>query len=230
MPQSQAQILVPAPKNDFFAGLDDSDRQFIFAAGKYRKIPAHSVVTAHGSFADHLYYLISGSMRMFYTTADGRKILLLWVVPGELLGGASLLATRRHYLVSSETVKNSEVLLWDRATVRGFVQRFPQLLDNALTIAAEYVDWYVNAHLSLTCSSARERLAQVLVGLSRAIGESVPGGIEIEVTNEDLANAANITPYTASRLMSEWQKGKAIVKRRGKVLLRSPERLLLSTI
>ena len=44
--------------------------------------------------------------------------------------------------------------------------------------------------------------------------------------NEDLANAANITPYTASRLMSQWQKSRAIVKWRGKVLLRHPERLL----
>ncbi len=230
MPQAQAQITLAPPKNDFFAGLRASDREFIFAAGKARKIPANSVVTTHGTFADHLYFLMSGSMRMFYTTADGRKVLLLWVVPGELLGGASLLATRRHYLVSSETVKDSEVLVWDRATVRGFIERFPQLLDNALTIAAEYVDWYMNAHLALTCYSARERLGQVLMGLSRAIGERVPGGIEIEVTNEDLSNAANITPYTASRLMSEWQKSRIIVKRRGKVLLRSPERLLLSAI
>jgi CRP-like cAMP-binding protein len=229
MPQSQAQVFTSS-KNDFFAGLETSDRESIFAAGKARKIPANSVVTRHGTSADHLYYLVRGCMRMFYTTADGRKILLLWLAPGDLLGGASLLASRRHYLVSSETVKDSDVILWDRVTVRGFIKRFPQLLDNALTIAAEYVDWYMSAHVSLTCYSARERLAHVLLGLSRAIGEKVSGGIEIDVTNEDLANAANITPYTASRLMSEWQKGRAIIKRRGKVLLRSPERLLLTTV
>jgi hypothetical protein len=30
--------------------------------------------------------------------------------------------------------------------------------------------------------------------------------------------------------MSNWQKSRAIVKRRGKVLLRSPERLLLKVV
>ena len=230
MPSPQLQIIPDSPKYDFFEGLTPGSRELIFAAASRRKIPASAVVTTHGTPADRLYLLVTGCMRMFYTTADGRKILLLWLAPGDLFGGAALLAKHRQYLVSAEAVKDSEVLMWDRATFRGFIEKFPALLDNALTIAAEYVDWYMSAHISLTCYTARERLGHVLLGLSRAIGERVPGGIEIDVTNEDLANAANITPYTASRLMSEWQRSRAIVKRRGKVLLRSPERLRLATV
>ena len=30
--------------------------------------------------------------------------------------------------------------------------------------------------------------------------------MEFDITNEELANAANITPYTASRILSDWQK------------------------
>jgi len=45
-----------------------------------------------------------------------------------------------------------------------------------------------------------------------------------------LANAANVTPFTASRLMSDWQRDRALVKRRGAILLRSPERLLLRLV
>jgi len=65
------------------------------------------------------------------------------------------------------------------------------------------------------------------VDLAGAIGRKVPHGVELEITNEDLANAANITPFTASRLLSGWQRDRAIVKRRGKLLLRAPERLFL---
>ncbi len=230
MASPQAQTTSDSPKYQFFEGLAPREREIIFAAAITRKIPANSVITTQGTAADRLYLLLSGCMRMFYTTADGRKILLIWLAPGDVLGGASLIATRRNYIVSSETVKDSELLVWDRATFRGFIEKFPQLLDNALAIAGEYVDWYMTAHVALTCYTARERLGHVLLGLSRAIGEKVPGGTEIDVTNEDLANAANITPYTASRLMSQWQKSRAIIKHRGKVLLRSPERLLLTTV
>ena len=65
---------------------------------------------------------------------------------------------------------------------------------------------------------------------ARTIGRKTPDGIELQITNEELANAANITPFTASRLMSKWQRDRALVKRRGKVLLRSPERLFLRTL
>jgi CRP-like cAMP-binding protein len=56
-----------------------------------------------------------------------------------------------------------------------------------------------------------QRLAHILICLSEVIGQKVPGGVEFEVTNEELASAANITPFTASRLLSEWQRNRAIV-------------------
>jgi CRP-like cAMP-binding protein len=230
MPPPQAQVIPDLPKYHLFEGLAPRERDLIFAGATLRKISANSVVTTQGTPAERLFLLISGCMRMFYTTTDGRKILLIWLAPGDVIGGASVIATKRQYIVSSEAVKDSELLVWDRATFRRFIEEYPLLLDNALTIAGEYFNWYMGAHVALTCYTARERLGHVLLGLSRAIGEKVPGGIEIDVTNEDLANSANITPYTASRLMSEWQKSRAIAKRRGKVLLRSPERLLLTTV
>jgi CRP-like cAMP-binding protein len=63
------------------------------------------------------------------------------------------------------------------------------------------------------------------MGYAPSIGQEVAGGIELDVTNEELAHAANITPYTTSRLVSEWQRSGAIRKYRGKILLCSPKRL-----
>jgi hypothetical protein len=40
-----------------------------------------------------------------------------------------------------------------------------------------------------------------------------------------LANEANVSVFTASRLLSAWQREGILVKRRGKVLLRFPDRL-----
>ena len=51
------------------------------------------------------------------------------------------------------------------------------------------------------------------------------GGVELDVTNEELASAANITPFTASRLLSKWRRSGVIAKRRGKILIPSVVRL-----
>ena len=103
-------------------------------------------------------------------------------------------------------------------------------LENVLYTASEYMAWYLAAHLALISQTAFQRLAHVLVCLSQSIGETVPGGVEIDVTNEELASAANISLFTASRLLSEWQHHRVLEKRRGKVLLRSPNRLFLRVV
>ncbi len=54
----------------------------------------------------------------------------------------------------------------------------------------------------------------------------MPEGIELDVNNEELVNEANVTLFTASRMLSEWQRSGMVLKNRGKVLLRSPEQLL----
>jgi CRP-like cAMP-binding protein len=97
-------------------------------------------------------------------------------------------------------------------------------------MASDYLTWYFADHVALTCHTARQRLAQVLTRLAGVIGHKVSGGVEFDATNEELASAANITPFTASRLLSEWQTNRAIAKHRGKILIRSPDLLFLQVV
>jgi CRP/FNR family transcriptional regulator, nitrogen oxide reductase regulator len=220
----------PTVRSQLLEGLPPSDRDLVIGSATRKRFSAHSLITLQGNPADRLYLLVRGSVRLFHTTSDGRKIMLLWLAPGDTFGAVTMLASESLYIMSSEAVKDSEVLVWDRATFRACVEKFPRILDNAITVAAGYIEWYIAAHVALTCHTARERLAHVLLGLSRSIGEKVPGGVEIIITNQELADAANITPYTASRLMSGWQKNRAVTKGRGKVVLRSADRLLLTIV
>jgi len=96
--------------------------------------------------------------------------------------------------------------------------------------ASDHVTWQLASHISLACYSARQRVAHVLVTLARTIGEEVPGGVALRITNENLASASNVTPFTTSRLMSEWQRHRVIAKRRGEVVIRSPERLFIRAV
>ncbi len=210
----------------FLEGLTPPEVETVLADAKSRRYLANSVVTNQGHPADHLFLLLSGRARFFYITPDGQKTLLLWLPPGDTFGDAAFLSKPVPYLVSAETVKNSYVLVWDRATVRRLVALYPRLVENALLIAFDYLVAYRAMHVSLTCHTARQRLATVLVNLASGIGHEVPGGIELDVNNEELANEANVTLFTASRLLSEWQRNGIVVKHRGKVLLRSPEQLL----
>ncbi len=230
MPIPTPACTAESPRSRFLAGFSSLDLKIILATAKERHFGANSVITSQGNPANQLFLVTKGRARFFFNTQEGKKVILHWLTPGEIFGGTALLATPASYLVSTETVKDSSMLMWDRATLRNLAGRFPLLLENALLIAHDYLAWYVADHMALIGQTARQRLAGVLVCLARTIGEEVPDGFEFDATNEELASAANVTSFTASRLLSDWQNKGVIIKQRGKIRLCSQSGLQLEAL
>lgn len=198
----------------------------IVAAATPRQFLANSVVITQGQPAAQLFLLTKGRARYFFIAEGGRKLLLHWLVPGEIFGGAALEPEPAPYIVGTEMVQDGAALVWERSSIRRLAGKYPRLLDNALPIFAEYLAIYVATHVALTCHNARQRLAQLLITIAQTVGRVTRDGIELDVTNEELADASDVTTFTVSRLLNEWQRRGALTKSRGRLLLRSPERLL----
>jgi CRP/FNR family transcriptional regulator, nitrogen oxide reductase regulator len=225
MPSSRAAVSWEDLSSRVFDGLAPPDIRVVLAAATERYFPAGEVVTTQGARADHFFVLATGRARYFFITEEGRKLILLWLPPGEIFGGAAFLPRASNYIVSTETVQPSQVLVWKRAAVRSLAARYPRLTENVLSVSSDYMSIYVATHVALTCHTARQRLGRVLANLARGFGRNASGGIELDATNEDLANAANVSHFTVSRLLSEWSRNGVLKKERGKILLRSPELL-----
>jgi CRP-like cAMP-binding protein len=214
-------------KPRFLQGVSASDLELIMASASSRRFATNSVIINQGDPADYFFLLTKGIARHFSISEEGRKVLLLWLAPGDVFGGSSLLQEPSSYLFSTEVVKDSAAFVWQRSAIRDLVARFSSLQENALSIASDYFAWFHASHMALISHTARQRLARVVTSLAYGIGRKVVDGIELEITNEQLANAANVTPFTASRLLSEWRRNGAVTKSRGKVVLRAPQRLFL---
>lgn len=230
MTGSQIAAAVRDAKPRLLEGFAAPDVNAVLSAASVRRLAANYVVTHQGDPASHVFLLVSGRARHFFVTPDGQRTLLLWLPPGEIFGGAAFLYKPQDYVVSTETVRTSTALVWDRATIRNLAQRYPRMLENALLIMFDYLVAYRGIHTSLICHNARERLAHVLGNLATGIGHRVPAGVELDVRNEELANEANVTLFTASRLLSEWQRQGLVEKSRGKIVVRSPERFTASAV
>ena len=213
----------------FLSGLPKAALHTILSAAAHRQFLASSVVIQEGDPAERFFILTSGQGRHFILTGAGRKILMHWLTPGQLFGGAALQSTASHYLASTEVLVDGCALVWDRKTIRELLSRFPGLLDNGLSIAiTETIAWFVAADVSLRSDDAMGRIAHMLVSLASGIGKAGPSGIEIHVGNEDLAAGASVTPFTVSRALAAWQREGVLTKGRGKILLQKPELLVTS--
>ena len=120
------------PNIQLLDGLKRQEIDLILSAARTRRVPAKSVMTYQGDRADHLLLLWKGRARYFFETPNGKKIIMIWIPPGHAFGGAALAIRPSTYLLSTETVQDSVVLVWDGPTIRGLARRFPQFLENAI--------------------------------------------------------------------------------------------------
>lgn len=222
---STALQMVDEAQSFFLQGLTKSEIEIVVAGAIQRKYSRGGAVYREGEAADQFFMLLSGRARYFTLTEDGRRVILRWILPNQVFGVMALRHEPGAYRVSAESVRDSELLVWHRADIRRFVVRYPRLLENVVTLASEYFDWYLTAQLALISESARQRLARVLFHLANDIGQHLEDGIVLDITNEELADAAHITRFSTSRLLSEWQRRGILKKRRGRLVLVASERL-----
>jgi len=210
-----------------FSGLTNGDLDPILSAATHRHFSRSSVIVQRDDPAERIFLLTRGQGRQFVITSSGRKLILHWLTAGQFFGGVTLLAADCQYLASTEVDSDSCVLVWDKKAIREFVSRFPILLDNALSVAVtEHIAWAISARISLMSDDARGRIANLLLSLACGIGKACQDGVEIRVGNEDLASGANVTPFTVSRALGEWQRQGILTKGRGKIFLTRPELLM----
>jgi len=226
-PENQIIGLPDELRPRFLSGLSKHELDAVLSVAKHRQFRASSVIINQEDPAERFFLLTSGQGRHFVITSEGRKILLHWLTPGQIFGGAAILSTASQYLASTEVLVDSCALVWERQTIRELTSSCPALLDNALSIAVtENIAWDIAAHISLSADDARGRVAHLLVSLASAIGEATHDGVDLRVLNEELAEGANVTPFTVSRCLRDWELAGVVAKRRGGILLRRPELLL----
>ena len=212
------------------SGLTKAELDSVLSIAKHRKYRSSSVIISEEDPADRLYLLTSGYGRHFVITGEGQRILLQWLTAGQIFGGAAILSTPTQYLAYTEVLSDSCVLVWDRKTIRQLATRCTALLDNALSIAVtENIAWCTAAHISLSSNDARRRIAHLLISLSSAIGRPTHNGVAVKVLNEELAEGANVTRFTVSRCLVDWERKGIVKKHQGTIILRKPELLLATT-
>jgi CRP/FNR family transcriptional regulator, nitrogen oxide reductase regulator len=213
--------------SNFLAGLEKRVMHAILAAAQIRRISAKHIITAEGDRATHLFLVQSGQARFYHLTKQGELVVLAWLVPGDVIGLVALLTSPLAYMASAEATSDCELLVWNRSVIRKLAARYPLLGENGLHMALRYLRDYINRHIGLVTKTAEERLAETLLKLGDQSGKVHPDGIEIRATNDQLAALADISEFTASRVLSNWVRAGTVSKGRGRVLLHAPEALMI---
>lgn len=207
-----------------FAGLPQSDCRRIAGFAKWRDV-RDELIVRRGDKASNLFVLTKGQAKYYRVTTSGQEVLLWWLRPGDVFGLATLLQNAPGYIGTAQPITRCELLMWKHSVMRELAAAYPLLCQNALRITLHYLSHYATRHEAIISNTAEQRLAHALIHLGHRVGNPGPRNVEIEITNEHLGKLADVGLFTATRLLSRWQREGAITKKRGKILIRGPEKL-----
>jgi CRP-like cAMP-binding protein len=208
------------------AGMIDADRCTVVALASIREVAARTVLCRQAETAEQLFLIRTGRVRFARTTADGRDVLLRRLGPGECFGLASLIEGPVHYMGTAVTMEATTVYAWGADAIRQAAATHPQLSQNALRIAFSYVAEFSERHIALLSRTAEQRLGRTIARLGATSGRVLPNGVEVDITNHDLAAMADVGMFTVSRQLKAWEREGHLLKRRLRVVIRHPEALL----
>ena len=208
-----------------FEGLDHDVLAEIVRAANSVHVKAGQILVHLGEASDRLYVLTSGAGQMSWGSDDGQRTVLHAFGPGGIAGGEAILRTPTSYMSTTEIVEDGEALTWTRDVIRALAYRYPPLFDNALMFAAEMLQILLASRISVGTEDAEGRLAHALLHLSERVGRESEDGPELHITNAELADMAHTSPYTASRIVSDWARQGIIRHGRGRIVILSEQRL-----
>jgi len=211
---------------EFFAGIGKAHLLEVLGAAQRRRLGAQRIILREGHAPDHLFLLTSGRAKFYRLTPRGEEVLFADIAPGDVFGLGTLLSDPVPYIGTAETTKESEVMAWEQSRIRALARKHPRLAQNALAIVLRYLAGHFDRLFDLLTCTAAERVARVLLHVGKRFGVVAPNGIEIVVSNADLAAMANVSAFTVSRLVATWTRTGALTKSRGKIFVRNPEKLI----
>jgi CRP/FNR family transcriptional regulator len=172
-----------------------------FARAPTRTICAKEHAFAEGDRRTHLFRVESGAICLYKIMSDGRRQVLGFAYPGDLIGFGSNDA----YQFNAQATKPTQLRLLSWSSVQNTARRDPTLglklyeaISNELSAAHDLL-------LTTGQRSAVERLAAFLLAMSRRArrnGQN-PAALDLPMTRADIGDFLGLTIETVSRTFTK---------------------------
>jgi CRP/FNR family transcriptional regulator len=194
-----------------FSGLTDLEIGQITAIGITKTYQKGEQIFSEGQRATGFYVNLSGQIKVYKLSADGREQILHLVFPKEAFAEAALFAGST-YPAFAECLTPSRALYFPKESFLRLVRENPQVGLNMIGGLSLWLRRFVDLVDALSLKDVSARVAKYLLDLSvrsgRNQGDEV--GFELEVTKTQLALRLGTVSETLSRVFRKLQDRKII--------------------
>ena len=170
--------------------------------------------------------VVTGLLRMYIGSPDGRQITFRYAGAGYFLGAATTVGRLNVRVAAGvEAVTAARVLYLNQERLRAIAQVEVKVAWALNEQQVVYQRDLVHVLAGTAFGSIRQRVAMHLLNLGTAHPTPPRGPLSVPVSQQVLADAVGTTRETVARALGELREVGAISTRRNRIILRSPESL-----
>lgn len=212
------------PPSVICAGLDAPAKEQMFLLSDTRRVRAKETVFYEADPCENFYEVVRGVIGLYKLTPDGRRQVVGFAYPGQLLG----LGFQAEYAYTAEVVSEATVCRYPRKKLERIMEECPSLGRRLLAMTASDLVAAHDQMLLLGRKTAPEKLVTFLLrlsGMNEKRGED-PCKVHLPMKRGDIADYLGLTTETVSRLFSRLKRARIIdLRQTNHVVLRDMERM-----
>lgn len=146
--------------------------------------------------ARYVYRISTGIARGYHITAEGRRQIVAFYVPGDIFGVEYGKTHKMHV----DALTDGRVQMIKRAALSGIVQADPYVSEQLWANMARELH-RDHGHILRLSTSARERVAGFLIEMSERLSND--GTVQLPMSRQEIAEYLGLTIETVSRSLSQ---------------------------
>ena len=205
--------------NPYFAGLSDAElgdiSKYLFEKGAERG----QVLLFEGDPAGHLYFVVSGAVKVYKTSAEGKEQILQIIRPGESFNDVPLLGGGVN-LASAEALGKASLYTINKSDLEKIIQGYPQVALNAVNILSRQVQQLMSLVEDLSFKHVTGRVAKILLE-----NLANPSGPVPRLTQQEMAAMAGTAREMVGRALKSLEEEGVIRLDRYRIIITDKEAL-----
>jgi CRP/FNR family cyclic AMP-dependent transcriptional regulator len=183
--------------------------------GVVRSFPAQAILINEGDATDSLYIVLSGRVKVYASSEDGRELVLSEYGPGSYFGELSLDGERRSASIKAIEACTCRVI--QGAQLRRFLEAHPDFAMHLNRKLIRMVRRLTEQLSSIALQDVYGRVVRVLTELSEPVGEERV--LRHKLTQQDIADRIGCSREMVNRVMKELTAGGYVAQRDGRLAI-----------
>jgi len=187
-------------KIPLFQGLPERQIAELARIAVERSYKQDDSIFSEGDEAKGFYVLLSGRVKIFKLSPEGKEQILHIIEPGEPFAEVALFAGSS-YPAHAESLRETSVIFFPRAAFEKLIKRDPDLAMNMLAILSHRLKYFSRLVEDLSLKEVPQRLATYLLYLSDTRNNA--SHIDLSISKGQLASLLGTIPETLSRILNK---------------------------